>query len=154
MKKIRVLFVCTYQGARARIAEAITKQLAPNKIEAFSSSFEEGRIGPLPINVMKEIDIDISSEAPKSVYERYRGKEVFDYVVTLCHEETTEQCPIFSANVDILYEEDAKRLSWSVPGFKSLTGSTEEKMAAASRVRDLIKREVVKLLSQLGVEKN
>ena len=124
MKTLRVLFVCTYCGTRSLIAEKLTNRLAPGKIEAHSSSFESGKINPLAIAVMKEVDIDLPTDAPKSVWDRFVEKEAFDWVVTLCDETSSgQECPIFRENVDGLYAENAKRLSWSVPPFDSLSGS-------------------------------
>jgi protein-tyrosine-phosphatase len=74
MKIPRVLFVCTFSGARSLIAEKFVNQLAQGKIEAYSSSFESGKIGPFPIAVMKEIGIDLPADAPKSVWDRYMEK--------------------------------------------------------------------------------
>jgi arsenate reductase len=146
----RILFVCTYHGARSRIAEEFTKRNAPDKIEAYSSCFESGKIGYLPIDVMQEVGIALSAEAPKSVFKRHKDGDTFDYVITLCHENTTEQCPIFKANVDVLYAKEAERISWSIPDFDSLNGSEEEKKAGARRVRDKIKLEVTLFLARLG----
>jgi arsenate reductase len=152
MKIQRVLFVCTFSGARSLIAEKFTNQLAHGKIEAYSSSFESGKIGPLPIAVMKEIGIDMPTDAPKSVWDRYVEKESFNWVVTLCHEISgLQQCSIFRENVDDLYAVNAKILSWSVPPFNSLSGSDEEKKAGARKIRDQIKGEVLTFLSQIGI---
>jgi arsenate reductase len=153
MKIPRVLFVGTFNGARSLIAEKFTNQLAHGKIEAYSSSFESGKIGPLPIAVMKEIGIDLPTDAPKSVWDRYVEKEAFDWVITLCDEISgLQQCPIFRENVDDLYAGNAKILSWSVPPFDSLSGSKEEKTNGARKLRDQIKREVLTFLSQIGID--
>jgi arsenate reductase len=152
MAKLRVLFVCTYQGVRARVAEEFAKRLAGGKIDVFSSGFESGRAGDIPLAVMKEVGIDLIPESPITVYERYRNKEVFDYVITICHEAGTEQSPIFRANVDALYGRMAKRLSWSILGFNVLEGTEEEKLAGARKIRDQIRDEVVAFLSQLGIQ--
>lgn len=152
MRRPRVLYICTYHGARSWIAEEFTKQLAPEKIEAFSSSFEPGKVGALPIAVMKEVGIDLPTEAAKSVYDRYRGKEVFDYVVTLCHEATTEQCPVFRMNIDTLYAKKSERISWSIPDFKSLSGTEEERKAGAREIRDKIKSEIISFLARIGID--
>ena len=127
MERKKVLFVCTYHGARSRIAEEFIKRSAPGKIEAHSSCFESGKIGPLPIDVMREVGIDLSAEAPKSVFERHKERGIFDYVIILCNEATAEQCPVFKANVDALYAKEAQRINWSIPDFKSLNGTEEEK---------------------------
>jgi arsenate reductase len=152
MKRKNVLFVCTYNGARSRIAEEFIKQIAPDKIDAHSSSFESGKIGPLPIEVMREVGIDLLAEAPASVFERYKAKEVFDYVITLCYAASTEQCPIFKTSVDTLYAKEAQRLSWSIPDFQSLSGTEEKRKAAAREIRDQIKAEVISFLAQIGID--
>lgn len=148
----KVLFVCTYQGARSRIAEEFIKQGAPGKIEVHSSCFESGKIGPLPIEVMREVGICLPTEAPKSVFDRYKEREIFDYVISLCQEDTMEQCPIFQTNIDALYAKKAKRINWSVSDFKSLSGSEEERKAGAREIRDQIKSEVVSFLSHIGID--
>jgi arsenate reductase len=152
MGKKKVLFVCTYQGARSRIAEEFIKLCAPGKIEAHSSCFESGKIGPLPILVMREIGVDLSSEAPKSVFKRHKERDFYDYVISLCHEATTEQCPIFKTNIDALYANEAERISWSIPDFKSLSGTEEEKKTGAREIRDKIKSEVISFLTRIGIE--
>ena len=148
----RVLFVCTYHGARARIAEAFTREYAGGKIDAFSSCFEAGKIGKLPVSVMNETGFEISAESPKTVFERYADREGFDYVITLCHEATTEQCPVFKINIDTLYQKKAERISWSIQDFKSLSGTDEEKLEGARCIRDNIKAEVNLFLKKIGIE--
>ena len=152
MKIPRVLFVCTFHGARSRIAEEFVLRLAPGKVEAYSASFEPGRIGPLPIEVMKEVGIDLPRETPKSVYDRYRDKEAFDYVVTLCHALSRELCPTFQTHVDVLYAKKAERLSWSVPDFASISGTDEERLSEARKIRDQIKTQVVDFLAHIGID--
>ncbi|MEJ2306180.1 MAG: arsenate reductase ArsC [candidate division WOR-3 bacterium] len=152
MKKPRVLFVCSYRGARGMIAEKLVEKLAPGKMEVYSAGFESGKIGKLPIVVMKEIGIDLPGEAPKSVFARYKNKEVFDYVITLCSTATKEQCPIFMTNVDVLYAREAKRFSWSIPDFMNIKGTEEEKKNEARNIRDQIKDKLIEFLSKLGIE--
>ena len=90
MERKRVLFVCSYQGARSRIAEEFINQIVPGRIDAYSSCFDPGEITRLPIDVMREVGITLSPESPKSVFEWHKDGEVFDYVITLCYEATTE----------------------------------------------------------------
>ena len=148
----RVLFVCTFHGARARIAEEFAKQYAGEKVDVFSSCFEPGKIGKAAVDVMNEIGLEISSETPKTVFDRYADKEGFDYVISLCHEATTEQCPIFNVNVDALFKKKAERITWSIQDFKSLEGTDEEKLEGARAIRDNIKSEVLTFLDQIGVK--
>ncbi len=152
MEMERVLFVCTYQGARAIIAEEYVKQIAPRKIEAFSACFDPGKITPLPIDVMREVGITISTESPESVFKLYRDGEVFDYVITLCFDATTEPCHLFNKNVETLYSKNAEIISWSIPNFKSLMGTEEEKKDQARLIRDEIKSEVISFLKRIGID--
>jgi len=101
---------------------------------------------------MREVGIDLPTEAPKSVFERYKERDVFDFVITLCHEATTEQCPIFKTSVDTLYAKKAERISWSIPDFKSLSGTEEERKAGAREIRDKIKSEVIAFLARIGID--
>jgi len=148
----RVLFVCTHKGARSRIAEEYVKRKASGGIEVQSSCFESGKIGALPIDVMREVGIDLPTEAPKSVFELYKEKGVYDYVISLCHEATTEQCPIFKTSIDTLYAKKAERISWSIPDFKSLSGTEEERKAGAREIRDKIESEVILFLGRIGID--
>ena len=151
MERKRVLFVCTYQGARAIITEEYIKRIAPGKIEAFSSCFEPGKITRLPIDVMREVGITLPVESPKSVFERHKDGEVFDYVITLCFDATTELCPIFKTSIDTMYAKKAEMIYWSIPDFLSLRGTEEEKKAAARAIRDKIKSEVIFFLKRIGI---
>ena len=151
MERKRILFVCTYQGARAIIAEEYIKQFAPGKIEAFSSCFEPGKITRLPIDVMREVGITLPVESPKSVFHRHKDGEIFDYVITLCHFASSEQCPDFKRSVNTLYAKEAESISWSIPDFLSLRGTEEEKKAAARAIRDKIKSEVIFFLKRIGI---
>jgi len=119
--------VCTYHGARSRIAEEFSKQIAPGRIEAYSSCFDPWKIGSLPIDIMREAGISLSAESPKPISKRHNEGEIFDYVICLCHIVSTEQCPLFKAAIDRLYAKMAKTVSWSIPDFRSLSGTEEEK---------------------------
>ncbi len=152
MGKKRILFVCTYNGARSRIAEEFVNLRAAGRIEAYSSCFENGKIGSLPRDVMREIGVDLSGEAPKSVFERYKDKEFYDYVISLCHEAATADCPVFKSSVDALYGKEAQRISWTVPAFNSIEGSEEEKKAEARQIRDKIASEVRSFLAGIGID--
>jgi len=149
---VRLLFVCTHNGARSRIAEEFAKRAASERVESSSASLESDRIGPLPISVMGEVGIELSAAPPKSVFERYKDQERFDYVITLCDPASGEQTHIFLANVDALYDETAQRVNWFIPNFRSLTGTDEEKKTAARQIRDRIRTEVVTFLSRLRLD--
>jgi len=152
MAKKKVLFVCTHHGARSRIAEEFTKRIAPEKIEAYSSCFDPFKIGPLPIDVMREVGIDLPAESPKSVFRRQKEGDVFDYVISVCYEASTEQCPLFRRSIDVIYARKAETISWSIKDFKALNGTKEERREGAREVRDKIESEVISFLAQIGID--
>jgi arsenate reductase len=154
MKELRILFVCTHNGARSRIAEEFAKRAAFAGIEVYSASFEAEGIGPLPVAVMEEVGIVLPTFPPKSVFDRFKEKESFNYVVAICDPASNEQVPVFLASVDSLYKKTAQCLTWHIPNFRSLSGTPEEKKAGARKVRDQIEIEVINFLSQLGLESN
>jgi arsenate reductase len=154
MKKLRILFVCTHNGARSRIAEEFAKRAAFAGIEVYSSSFESEEIGALPVAVMDEVRIVLPTSPPKPVFDRFKEKESFDYVVAICDPASNEQVPVFLASIDSLYKKTARRLTWHIPNFRSSSGTAEEKKARAREIRDQIKTEVINFLSQLGLEPN
>jgi len=151
MERTKVLFVCTYHGARSRIAEEFVKQIAPERIEAYSSCFDPFRISPLPIDVMREVGIDLPAESPKPIFYRHKEREFFDYVICLCHEVATEQCSLFRRSIKALYARKAETLSWSIPDFKSLSGTEKEREAGGRVIRDKIKSEVILFLTQISI---
>ncbi len=152
MELKKVLFVCTHKGARSRIAEAFAKRMAPGMIDTQSSCFESGRIGPLPIGIMRELGIDMPAEAPKSVFKLHIENCVYDYVISICHEASTEQCPLFNTTVDTLYTKKAERISWSVHDFSSLVGTEQERKAEAKKIIEKIQSEVISFLRQIGID--
>ena len=152
MARLRVLFVCTHNGARSRIAEEFVKLAASGRIEAFSASFESDDIGPLPVTVMKEIGIELQTSPPKSVFEGVKDEETFDYVIALCDPASNEEVSIFLSNLDTLYHATAQRLNWSIPNFRSLSGTDEDRKVKARQIRDRIRTEVLEFLSQLGID--
>ncbi len=81
MKK-RVLLLCTSNSCRSQMAEGVTNHFFGDKLEAFSAGSQASYVHPLAIEVMKEIDIDISDHRSKNLSE-FNGQK-FDYVITLC----------------------------------------------------------------------
>jgi len=152
MKILRVLFVCTHNGARSKIAEEFAKLSAGGRIEAHSASFESENIGPIPISVMTEIGIALQSSPPKSIFEVVKDNESFDYVIALCDPASPEHVPIFLSAVDKLYHKATKRLNWSIPNFRSISGTDEDKKTKARQIRDEIKTKVLDFIAQHGID--
>jgi arsenate reductase len=146
----KVLFVCTFFGGRARIAELYAKKFYSGKLEVFSSGFESGLIQGLPLAVMEEEGFNFPTDPLVTVFERYAKSETYDYVITLCNEASAEHCPMFRDSVDMVYGNRAKILPWSVPDFLALKGVPEEKLEGARDIRDLIKQKVATFLPKIA----
>ena len=134
MKKEKVLFVCIHNSARSQMAEAWLNLLHGDRFEARSAGLEPGTLNPLVVKAMAESGIDISRNKTKSVYDLFKGGELFSWVITVCDEAASQRCPIFPGVV--------KRLHWSFPDPSLLTGAPEEKMAAVRQIRDDIEEKV------------
>jgi protein-tyrosine-phosphatase/DNA-binding transcriptional ArsR family regulator len=99
----RVLFVCTGNSARSPMAEALTKQLAPSTVEAFSAGSHPKSLHPNAVRVMHEHGIDLSGRRSKHL--REFAQQRMDYVVSLC-DRVRERCPQFP--------DHPERIHWSI----------------------------------------
>ncbi|MDL1871501.1 arsenate reductase ArsC [Deltaproteobacteria bacterium PRO3] len=123
----KILFVCIGNACRSQMAEGLARHLSGASVAAFSAgSRPAGFVANGAIETMKEIGIDISKQASKSV-EAFRGQD-FDVVVTMgCG----DACPWVPAK---------RRLDWKIPDpigqppefFRKVRGQIE------ALVRDLL----------------
>ncbi len=141
MEKTRVLFVCIHNSARSQMAEALLNHLAGDKFEALSAGLEKGNLNPLAVKVMAEIGLDISKNQTKDVFDFYKNGILFNYVVTVCDAANSERCPIFPSVT--------KTLHWSFEDPSSFTGTEEEKLERTLKVRDEIRKEILRFISSV-----
>jgi len=133
--KIKVLFVCGKNTARSQMGEALLKLLGGDRFEVESAGLEAGdEINSLAIEVMKEIGIDISKNATKSIFDLYRAGKKYHYVIAVCDAAQAERCPIFPGVKE--------QLHWSLPDPASFTGSREERLQKTREVRDQLKAKI------------
>jgi arsenate reductase len=90
--KKRVLILCTGNSARSQMAEGLLRHHAGDRFEVFSAGTRPSHVRPEAIAVMRELQIDISSQRSKAVDEF--ADQSFDYVLTVC-DNAKETCPIF-----------------------------------------------------------
>jgi arsenate reductase (thioredoxin) len=129
MKK-KVLFICVHNSARSQMAAALLSKRCGDFFEAHSAGLEPGTLNPLAVQVLREIDIDISKNKTQAVFDVFKSGELFAYVITVCDESEAKGCPIFPGVTT--------RLHWSFPDPSKFDGTTEEKMRETRRVRDKI----------------
>lgn len=142
MQKIRVLFVCIHNSARSQMAEVLLNAVAGDKYEAESAGIEPGTLNPLAVEALNEIDIDISKNKTKSVFDFIKAGKQFNYVITVCDETSAERCPFFPGY--------AKRLHWSFQDPSTFKGNHEERLAKTRRIRDDIKARIKKWLKEIN----
>jgi arsenate reductase (thioredoxin) len=134
MKKKKILFVCIHNSARSQMAEAFLNQICGTEFEAHSAGLEPGKLNPIVVEAMLEVEIDISKNQTKAVFDYVKSGQSFAYVVTVCDEASAERCPIFPGITT--------RLHWSFPDPSSIQGSREEKLAGTRKIRDAIKARI------------
>jgi arsenate reductase len=133
----RVIFVCTHNSARSQMAEGMLRAWADDRFESFSAGTEATGVRPEAIEVMREIGIDISSHASKTL-EPFLGQR-FDWLVTVC-DQAREACPTLPGV--------ARQLHWSVDDPSAVETDDSMRLAAfraarddlAGRIRDFIGR--------------
>ncbi len=95
-----VLFICTRNSARSQMAEGLVNSLYSRVLRARSAGTKPGPVNPFAIQVMAEMDIDISGHRSKSLNE-FDGQR-FDYVVMVCSD-AAETCPFFPGGREQIY---------------------------------------------------
>jgi ArsR family transcriptional regulator, arsenate/arsenite/antimonite-responsive transcriptional repressor / arsenate reductase (thioredoxin) len=111
---VRVLFLCTGNGARSQMAEALAQRRSGRLVQAFSAGSHPGALHPNTVRVMAEHGIDVRGRAAKhlSMYSADR----FGYVITLC-DRVREVCPEFPGH--------PRHVHWSIPD-PAAAGDTDE----------------------------
>ena len=78
------------------------RQLGKPRVEVFSAGNEPGAVHPYALKVLREMDIDISSQRSKHLSEF--SDQRFDYIITVC-DRVRESCPVFPG--------DPEHIHWS-----------------------------------------
>ena len=114
------------------MAEGLLRSLYGDRYEAYSAGTHPSGVSPHAVLVMREVGIDVSAHASKSI-DAFRGTE-FDWVVTVC-DDAKESCPWFPGAKRYLHQ-----------GFhdpSDFAGSEDEGLAGFRRARDEIRRWIV-----------
>ena len=128
-----VLFLCVHNAGRSQMAAGWTRHLAGDRVRVLSAgSTPAERVNPVAVEAMREVGVDISSEAPKPWTEQVLGAA--DVVVTMgCG----DSCPVIPGT---------RYLDWALD---DPAGKPPEDVRT---IRDEIKQRVLALLAELGVE--
>ena len=129
----RVLFLCTGNSARSQMAEAFLRKYGGEQFEAYSAGLEPKGLNPFTVQVMQEVDIDVSGQQSKGVG-TYLGKVLFQYLITVC-DDAEKNCPSTWPGI-------SKREHWSFEDPAALVGTDEEKLAKFREIRDQIETRI------------
>ncbi len=122
------------------MAEGWINGLLGDRWEARSAGTSpSGRVHPLAVRVMAEVDIDISAGRPEPVAAYFN--EDWDLVITVC-DSARESCPVFPRPVE--------QIHISFPDPAAAEGSEEEGMAIFRSVRDAIRERLISELERRG----
>jgi arsenate reductase len=135
---IRVLFICIHNSARSQMAEAFLNRIGKGKFIAESAGLEAGKLNPIAVKAMAELDYDISKNPTKSVFDFFQQGKRYEIVVKVCDALNGQRCPIFPST--------KVSLNWDLTDPSSLPGTPEEKLKAIRPIRDLIKIKVEALI--------
>ena len=129
MAKPLILILCTGNSCRSHLAEGILRPAVGEAAEVASAGSDPaGYVHPMAVEVMKEIEIDISAHTSKHLDE-FLQQEVHT-VITVCGN-ADQACPIFPGQ--------AEKHHWPFDDPAKATGSEEEIRAEFRRVRDEIR---------------
>ena len=121
----RVLFLCTHNSARSQMAEGLLRAAAGDRFRVDSAGTEATAVRPEAIEAMREVGIDISGQASKTL-ERFLGEPI-DWLITVC-DQAREACPTLPGV--------AQQLHWSVEDPAAVQGDDERRMTAFRAARD------------------
>lgn len=124
----RVLILCTGDSCRSQMAEALWNQLGEGHWQAFSAgSRPAGYVHPTAVEVMSELDLDLSTHRSKHLGEFQ--DQPFDLVVTVC-DSAKESCPVLPGAKEALH--------WPLEDPAAASGSSDAPLQVFRRVRDEI----------------
>ena len=129
MAKPLILILCTGNSCRSHLAEGILRAAVGGAADVASAGSDPaGYVHPMAVEVMKEIEIDISAHTFKHLDE-FLQREVHT-VITVCGN-ADQACPIFPGQ--------AEKHHWPFDDPAKAMGSEEEIRAVFRRVRDEIR---------------
>ena len=125
---MKILFLCVANSARSQMAEGIAHEKFGNDVGILSAGSNPTIVNPLAVEVMQEINIDISNYASKSI--DTIDLPSVDIIVMLCAEEI---CPVVLGN--------QQKYHWPLPDPSNQLLTRTEQIILFRKVRDeLIKR--------------
>lgn len=116
------------------MAAALLNRFCGEFFAAESAGLEPGTINPFVIEVLQELNIDISKKQTRRVFDVWKSGQIFQFVITVCSEAESEGCPIFPGVTT--------RLHWPFADPSKFTGTPAERLKKTRQVRDEIETKI------------
>lgn len=144
-RRPRVLFLCTGNGTRSQIAEALLEVLSDGQVEVMSAGSHPKPVHPNAIKVLRSRGIDISDR--RSKHFGTLARRHFDYVITLC-DRVREVCPELPGAPEAIHwsipdpglEGDSDKATY--PAFERTAANLEDRIRFLLAVIDTTRRSV------------
>ncbi|RLA03889.1 MAG: arsenate reductase ArsC [Gammaproteobacteria bacterium] len=135
---MKILFICTHNRCRSILSEAITNQMAGDKVSAFSAGSEPaGEVHPLSLKYLQQRGIATGNLSSKS-WDEFKTVQP-DIVITVCDHAASEPCPVWFG--------DCIQVHWGLSDPSKLQVSDEQQKKAFFAVMDTIINRTNKLLA-------
>ncbi|MBY0384416.1 arsenate reductase ArsC [bacterium] len=136
---MNILFMCVANSARSQMAEGIAKTIFPKNVRIESAGSQPKFVHPLAIEVLKEIQIDISQNTSKTFTDIDKSfTENLDYIITLCAEEV---CPVVPSK--------AKKIHWPLPDPANANKIDSDSLKNFKQIRDILVNKLTLLKKEL-----
>ena len=132
--KTKVLFICSHNTARSQMAAALLEKIGGEDYIGMSAGVEAGVLNSFAVDVLKEENIDISSNKTNKIIDFFKQGLHFHYVITVCDESKDEKCPVFPGLDGVLH--------WSFDNPALFEGNENEKFGKFLEVKNSIKEQV------------
>jgi arsenate reductase (thioredoxin) len=123
------------------MAEGLLRREAGDRFDVFSAGTRPSTVRPEAVEVMRELDIDLSGHRSKHVDE-FLGRPL-DYLISVC-DNAREACPVFHGAVTHLH--------WPFDDPAAVQGSEPERLAAFRVARDRIRERIRQFLAEQSPE--
>jgi arsenate reductase (thioredoxin) len=134
LKKEKAIFICIHNSARSQMAQGYLAHFSHDRFEVYSAGLTPGKLNQTVVEAMKLDGIDISKNQTNSVDEYIEKRIIFDFVITVCDEISTQRCPYFPGQ--------GQRLNWSFEDPSSFEMKNELKLKKTIEIRDQIKSKI------------
>lgn len=135
---MKILILCTGNSCRSQMAHGFLESFDHRLIVRSAGTDATGKLNPKAVEVMREIDIDISQYTSDQV-NTYLDEE-WDYVITVCGG-ANESCPAFAGKV-----KNRLHIGFDDPTYAK--GSPEFIDSEYRRVRDEIRKSFRRLYDE------